>query len=152
MPATGSTSAIPQMKRSPLMLATNYTAANVTSKCFVRLARSSPKQLNQPTNQPIMNNSTNTILHATQRLLDSVWTLTFVAHEDDTATILRYDRTNEIGYEQERNLPRVRLTEDADRNVTGIALGDYADFQYTAPSGSMEIPVRNVQNVFSYSA
>ncbi len=99
-----------------------------------------------------MNNSTNTILHATQRLLDSVWTLAFVAHEDGTATILRYDRTNEIGYEQERNLPRVRLTEDADRNVTGIALGDYADFQYTAPSGSMEIPVRNVQNVFSYSA
>ena len=86
--------------------------------------------------------TTNTILHATKRLLDSVWTLAFIAHEDGTTTILRYDRENEIGYEQERELPRVQLTEDADRNVTAITLDGH----------DVSIPVRNIGNVFAYKA
>jgi len=83
----------------------------------------------------------NTTLRATKRLLDSVWTIEFVINNDDTVTIARYDRTNAIGYEQERNLPSVRLVEDSKRNVIAISLND-----------DIELPVENVQNVFSYSA
>ena len=116
---------------------------NRASTNEISLSRLAIIQTNQPTNQHnTMKITTNTILHATKRLLDSVWTLAFIAHEDGTATILRYDRENGIGYDQERELPRVQLTEDADRNVTAITLDGH----------DVSIPVRNIEHVFAYKA
>ena len=56
------------------------------------------------------------IKHATKRLIDSVWTLSY-SESPEGITIHTYDRENDIGYEQENSLPRCRLIEDKQRMV-----------------------------------
>jgi len=79
------------------------------------------------------------IQHAKKRLLDSVWTTAFIAHNDKTATILSHDRDNPIGYERENDLPSGFFIESATRTAKTLVL-----------SGS-ELKIRNPQFVFSYS-
>lgn len=78
-------------------------------------------------------------LIATQRLIDSVWSLVYEVVEGGVF-IHRYDRTNEAGYTLEGKVPKVRMLEDTERNVISIDL-----------DGKTSYNVVNKKNIFSYS-
>jgi hypothetical protein len=64
----------------------------------------------------------------------------FTVHSDSTVTILRYDRENPIGYEQEGELPKGKFIEDDDRTAIKFDL-----------DGEVH-EIRNPRHVFTYKA
>lgn len=90
------------------------------------------------------------MLYATNRLIDSVWTVGYTMQEDGRVFIHSYDRDNPIGYEQEGKLPQALLDESAGRIVTGIQLRPYKSFDRNFKDVPV-IEVANPQHVFSYS-
>lgn len=76
---------------------------------------------------------------ATQRLLDSVWTVTYMRQGDEVA-ILNFTRDDPDGYYFEQHLPNCRLIEDDKRTVTGLKIEGEA----------YEFTVSNPQHVFDY--
>jgi hypothetical protein len=88
------------------------------------------------------------MLYATNRLIDSVWTLGYEV-KGNSIEIHSYNRESKIGYEQEKELPQVLLIEDENRIVKSVKFRDYEPFNY----GKGFDEVRNVSNpeyVFSY--
>ena len=65
-------------------------------------------------------------LKATQRLIDSVWTLTYKII-DGKVEILEHNRTDPEGYEKEGELPNFNLLEGNDREVYGVLIRDKHD-------------------------
>lgn len=89
--------------------------------------------------------------YATQRLIDSVWTVGYEI-KDDMVVIHSYDRDNPIGYEKERELPQALLMEDDDRTVTSIFINEeYDHFRMDHSKGGKEYVVANPKHVFSYN-
>jgi hypothetical protein len=92
------------------------------------------------------------IKYATKRLIDSVWTLGYKQISPDEIEIVSYDRKNEIGYDQERTLPRVRLIEDDKRTVLGAHIGSIGSSKSWASQDDPYFKVVNPDHVFSYGA
>lgn len=68
-------------------------------------------------------------MKATERLIDSVWTLEYNILPNGKVEILKYSREDIEGYENEKNLPRLNLQEDDKRIVTGVFLEPYEVFK-----------------------
>jgi len=80
----------------------------------------------------------NTVKFATNRIMDSVWTLSYIQCEGGIA-IVTHNRTNEVGYEQEGSLPTFKLIEDSVRTVLSATIGGQTH------------TVLNPGHIFSYS-
>lgn len=90
------------------------------------------------------------ILYATERLIDSVWTLEYELINDDQIKIISFNRDNPIGYEKETELPRVRLVEDDKRTVLSAYFEPYAKFKYLASPTGKQYEVVNPRYIFKY--
>jgi hypothetical protein len=60
--------------------------------------------------------------YAVNRLINSVWTISFAVVEEGKIYLLEHSRDLEIGYEQEKSLPQFRLKEDDKRIVEGAKI------------------------------
>lgn len=78
-------------------------------------------------------------LLATQRLIDSVWSMVYEV-VDGGVFIHRYDRENDAGYMLEGKVPKLRVMEDTERNIIAIDL-----------DGKTTYNVVNKKGIFSYS-
>jgi hypothetical protein len=93
------------------------------------------------------------IQYATQRLIDSLWTMAFIINDDQTITIISYDRENTIGYDFEKSLDRLTIEEDNDRTAQAIYLDTYEPFKYCASKeNGIKYEVANKRNVFDYKS
>ena len=84
----------------------------------------------------------------TNRLIDSVWTITAkIDEETGTAVILDYNRQNESGYDQENDLRSGNLVENDDRIVLKLNILDGSHW-----SGEVVkvYEVLNKKHVFDY--
>lgn len=91
------------------------------------------------------------IQFATQRLIDSVWTLAY-KWRDGKIEIVAYDREEAVGYKYEHDLPQCRLVEQDDRTVTHVKLRKHRSFDYGWHEDAGEtFEVINPSHVFSYS-
>ncbi len=88
------------------------------------------------------------IQHATNRLIDSVWTLGFEI-VDGKVVIHSYDRENKIGYEKEKELPQVRIVEGEGRIIKSVKIAEYQQFGQDF-SEAKEYEVANPKFVFHY--
>jgi hypothetical protein len=92
-------------------------------------------------------------MKATERMIDSVWTVEYEVVGENEAKILAFNREDPEGYEKERELPRCNLAEAGDRTVVGLTISPYESFRYGA---SMTYPeskfykVVNPKYIFSY--
>jgi len=86
-------------------------------------------------------------MKAANRILNSVWTLEYECHDDDTITIINYGRDDDEGYQRERDLLRCRVYEDEGRIVREVEFAEYAPFRFDSQG---IYKVRNPQHVFSY--
>lgn len=92
------------------------------------------------------------VKYAVNRLINSVWTLSYTENPDNTITILTYDRENEIGYEREAELPRCRLSEADGRVVIAATITDVPCMSYDwKETPKTEKAVSNSKHVFSYN-
>lgn len=87
---------------------------------------------------------------ATERLIDSVWTLSF-KWVDNKVEIIGYDRDSEVGYKHEKDLNQVQLVEDENRIVTAVKIKKYEPFCRNFDNAHT-FEVVNPQHVFSYSS
>lgn len=89
---------------------------------------------------------------ATQRLIDSVWTLQYEQIDESTIKILQYDRTTDVGYERERELEQCSLVEEIGRVVTHVRFRPYRNFStfVTEETMTREMKVINPKYIFSY--
>tara|TARA_R100001463_G_C3477856_1_gene216602 strand:- start:109 stop:423 length:315 start_codon:yes stop_codon:yes gene_type:complete len=90
--------------------------------------------------------------YATQRLIDSVWTVAYQEVEGG-ARILSYNRESPIGYGQEKELPRMGFIESEGRIVVQLVLSPYGAFDYSASAsseGARVLSVINPKNIFNY--
>lgn len=91
---------------------------------------------------------------ATNRLIDSVWTVAYTVGDDGRATIHGYGRDCGTGYRDERVLERCNLVERKEgRVVTALVIQPYRHHQPSARAdgeGARTYEVANPQNVFSY--
>jgi hypothetical protein len=92
------------------------------------------------------------IKYATKRLIDSVWTLGYKQISPSEIEIVSYDRKNQIGYDQEKTLPRVHLVEDDKRTVLGVHICENATSKSWASKDDPYFKVVNPDHVFSYGA
>lgn len=87
---------------------------------------------------------------ATKRLINAVWTVAFERVEGGVK-ILAYDRSIELGYEQERELPRMDFIEGDGRTVTHLVLAPFEEHFYVARGETAKTyAVVNPKNVFEY--
>jgi len=93
-----------------------------------------------------------TTFKATERLLDSVWTVEFTL-SNGMATIIRHSREDQEGYDKERELPQFTLIETKERIVTRILIRDaYSAFDWVNEENcSQGYEVVNPKHVFSYN-
>lgn len=93
---------------------------------------------------------TGKICYAAERLLDRMWTLSFVATSDGVY-ILTYDRKNKIGYDKEFVIPKVSLVEEegVGRIVKGIYLSDPG--YHNTPINKDYFVVVNPKFIFGYN-
>lgn len=81
-------------------------------------------------------------MKATNRIIDSVWTLTYLVLDDITIQILDYTREDKDGYELENRIPTFNIYEDHNRNIIFVKL------IFNGVSKWMK--VHNPQEIFSY--
>jgi len=81
-------------------------------------------------------------MKATNRILDSVWTLTYTTINNHTIEILNYNRDDSEGYEKESELPKCVLIENEKREVIFVKILE---------DGIITIyEVNNPKHIFSY--
>lgn len=91
------------------------------------------------------------IHHATQRLIDSVWTVTYKKINETQVEILSYKRDNPIGYEQEKQLDRMNFVEGEGRIVQTLLIEPYESSKYWAGNNNpTAYKVLNPRYIFSY--
>jgi hypothetical protein len=92
------------------------------------------------------------IHYATQRLIDSVWTVSYriVDEAKSEIEILSYDRDNPIGYEQEKTLNRGGLVESEGRIVTELIIEPYEPFKSWINGSGTKYTVINPKHIFDY--
>ncbi|BBM67891.1 hypothetical protein VA249_45370 (plasmid) [Vibrio alfacsensis] len=89
---------------------------------------------------------------AVHRLIDSVWTLKF-KFLPTGVEVLSYSRDNIDGYEQERELPKIRVIEDDKRIVHAVDIYQLDGVKFGQFDNSKRIgryKVLNPKFVFSY--
>ena len=85
----------------------------------------------------------------TNRLIDSVWTITAkIDEETGTAVILDYSRQNESGYDQENDLRNGDLVENDDRIVQKLNI--VADGTWSDKEVIKIYEVLNKKHIFDY--
>ena len=85
-----------------------------------------------------------TVEIATNNLLGTVWTLTFIRENDSSIKILSYGSDQSIGYDFEKHTIKCRMVEDDQRNILGVKFID-------RKSGEEEtLMVLNRKYVFDY--
>jgi len=93
-------------------------------------------------------------MKATERMINSVWTVEYEIVSEGKVRILAYNRDDEEGYEREKELPRCKIIEDRVRNVVGLRISPVQPFSYMSIEKDVDseyFDVVNVQHVFSYS-
>lgn len=92
------------------------------------------------------------IKRSTERLIDSVWTLEYELVSSTEIKIIRYDRTNVIGYNEERQLQRHCIIESAGRIATEVLIAPYKPFECwaTEDTATHRYTVVNPAYIFSY--
>lgn len=91
-------------------------------------------------------------MKATQRLIDSVWTLEYEITPENKLRILNYSRKDEEGYRKEKELMQCELIETEKRIVVGVLLKPYEPFQWVTEENATEkYEVENPQFIFSYT-
>ena len=90
------------------------------------------------------------IYYATKDTISKVWTAEFAVCEEGKVYLISYDNENEIGYDRYRSLKmQCEIIEDADRNITGIYLGENLRNSSSA-SPKDEFKIVNQKYIFSY--
>lgn len=82
------------------------------------------------------------VYYFTKRLLDSVWTCEYQVITKHQIRVLTWNRNNEIGYEQEKELPKGRIIEAEINDCPRTAVGAEIDGKI--------FEVINPQHVFNY--
>jgi hypothetical protein len=93
-------------------------------------------------------------MKATERMINSVWTVEYEIVSEGKVKILAYNRDDEEGYKREKELPRCKVIEDRVRNVKGLRISPVQPFSYMSieqDDNSEYFEVVNVQHIFSYS-
>jgi hypothetical protein len=93
-------------------------------------------------------------MKATQRLIDSVWTVEFNILNENEVEIIRYSRNDKEGYDNEQTLPQCGIIEDEKRNIVGLLVRDEFDAYNWVNEGNCDknYKVKNSKHVFSYGA
>lgn len=93
-----------------------------------------------------------TTLKATNRLINSVWTLEFKQISEAEIEIVKYSRDDQEGYDKERELPQCTLIESEGRIVTSVLIRDkYQPFGWVnAENCDKQMIVTNPKHIFSY--
>lgn len=90
-------------------------------------------------------------LKATQRLIDSVWTLEYNHLPNGKIEVIKYSREDEEGYKKEKSLPRLSNVEGDGRILTGVYLEPYEPYKYWADKKTATLyEVENPAFIFSY--
>lgn len=90
-------------------------------------------------------------MKATQRLIDSVWTLEYNVLNNGKIFVINYSREDEEGYKQEKSLPRINPKENTNRVLEGVYIQPYEPFLYWAKKeNSVYYEVENPKHIFSY--
>lgn len=63
-------------------------------------------------------------MKATNRLIDTVWTVEFNVISDTEVEILKFTRTDPEGYEKERQLPQCAIIEGDKRTFVSLLVRD----------------------------
>lgn len=92
-------------------------------------------------------------MKATERLIDSVWTVEYEIVGENKVKILAFNRDDDEGYEKEVELDRCNLSEKEGRVVCGLTISPNEPFRYGASMtypGSKFYEVVNPKYIFSY--
>ena len=91
---------------------------------------------------------------ATERRLDSVWTLEYEQVSPTQIKIVQYSRNIQKGYDEEKTLERMQLVEDGGRIVKSVLFGPYEPFSswLNADKVTRTCQVINPDHIFSYGA
>ncbi|MCF2220985.1 hypothetical protein H9Q08_17000 [Chryseobacterium sp. PS-8] len=91
-------------------------------------------------------------MKATQRLIDSVWTVEYKKVSEGKVKILNYSRNDPEGYEREKELPQCKLVEAEERIVTHLWLKPYNAFDgwINEKNATETYEVVNPKFIFSY--
>lgn len=90
---------------------------------------------------------------ATERLIDSVWTLSYVILSYNLIEIIGYNREDPEGYKKEHDLPQCHVVEDPQRNIVKVFIRNTFDaFSWVnAENCDITYSVSNPKFVFDYS-
>jgi hypothetical protein len=103
--------------------------------------------------QKIFTMTSSKIQYATKRLINSVWTVAYVINDDNTVTIVSYDRDNIIGYTKEKELPRAEIVETGERMATTLLIQEYTPFRSWPDTNKpyKEFSIANRKHIFDYT-
>lgn len=91
------------------------------------------------------------IKYATERLINSVWTLAYTQVSDNEISILSYGRENKIGYSKETEFPRLGMITTNDRTVIAVRFIPYNPFKcWCDKNEGVEFKVINPKHIFDY--
>lgn len=91
-------------------------------------------------------------MKATERLIDSVWTLEYEITPSGKLHILNYSRKDPEGYEREKELMQCNLLETDQRIVIEVLLRPYQPFEWvTVENATERYEVDNPKHIFSYT-
>jgi hypothetical protein len=93
-------------------------------------------------------------MKATHRLIDSVWTLEYELDEAGNITILKYSRSDQEGYDKEKELPQCTVVENTERTVLAVYIRDsYEPFGWVNANNCDRVyVVSNPKHIFDYGA
>ncbi len=89
---------------------------------------------------------------ATERLIDSVWTIEFFINEEGKADIAKFSRDDKEGYAMEKHLMQGRIIEDDKRMAKKLVLRPYEPFNGWANESNCteSYEIANLRHIFSY--
>ncbi len=89
---------------------------------------------------------------ATERLIDSVWTIEFLINEEGKAVIVKLCRDDKEGYEKEKEFMRGAVIEDHERTAVKLCLRPYENFGgWCNESNCTEsYEIANPKHIFEY--
>lgn len=86
-------------------------------------------------------------LLATQRLINSVWSLVYELTEDGKVNIISHGRDNKDGYTQEGKVDQFRIREDKNRTALSVVFAPADPFDFNE---DRELQVANPKHIFDY--
>ena len=91
-------------------------------------------------------------MKATERLIDSVWTVEFNVKSPTEVEIVKFSREDPEGYKREHELPQATVVEDENRTVTGLLIRNkFEPFEWVNLNNcDYALNVVNPKHVFDY--